>query len=124
MFILNLGHAKQSPTQPLKSDKYHEMFFLHLLEGKLLVVASMVGINEDGSQVRLVAARHVEDLVRIRHVADTLYQLLRWTGTLQDEWQLTNRRRLWSWPLQSSSGQRCCTQGLAWSLWRSCRLHL
>lgn len=72
MFILNLAHAKQIPAQPLKSDKYHEMSFLHLLEGKLLVVASMVGVDEDGSQVLLVAARHIEDLVRIRHVADTI----------------------------------------------------
>lgn len=78
MFILNLGHAQQSPSQPLKSDKYDEMFSLHLLEGKLLVVASMVGIDEDGGQVRLVAARHIEDFVGIRHVADTIYQLLRW----------------------------------------------
>lgn len=74
MFILNLGHAQQSPTQPtpLKSDKYHEMFFLDLLEGKLLVVASVVCVDEDGSQVCLVAARHIEDLVRICHVANTI----------------------------------------------------
>lgn len=75
MFILNLGHAR-----PYTSLNWTWVLRSHLLEGKLLVRASVVRIDENGCQVRLVAARHIEDLVRIRHTTDPI-STVRYTAT-------------------------------------------